>query len=860
MYRNNDYINQEEYPTTKVYRLRKEGRTVEAYNLAYNLYQNDSTDDDIKKALAWTLIDLCKKNISENNLTQIQAFFTLLSNLEFDYEDEFVETIKKQIRILRPKIDPNYSKVQQADELSKNGQEQQALDLILTMIANNQLSELNHETYGWIIYRYIKVQENNLSSVEVRTFLRDYMNLKNERPSMLHSMILNFALNYTKTHSDFNFYTFFVLWNPINLRYEDLRDGNKDGKSIPSLISRICKEFANSNYVVDLEKDIIQKVNLDRETVLDLFREPYFWNLFNVHKENRFADLWRLFDKYNETYGKYGKSKWHSEILKIADRFMKENDAWRFLSFFSNWNPTNFMDVDWKEEKGKDGETYKPLAIKAIKKSFEIIKNQQDNNNSDLSWLIEIYDKAVKLLPNDEWLIREKALLHIRQKDFDAAVNIYRKLVLELGDKYYIWQEFSECFNADDNLKIGMLCKALSLEKNEDFLGDIHLELAQCLINENLLANATIELQAYKRHREDKGWKINPLFENMRVKCNTSDIKLENNKDLYQKHIPLAEDYAYKDINWIEVVLVDKWKNEEKKERLTFTDGNSIEFSIGINRFSELKKAKVGQVWQFKLQKQEVKKEVEAKYIWQQKATLTEYKYLSLLVNKSDREDWTILPAKYGYVEYVNKEKNTLHIITNESDVSFYKYDKESFNKGDFVAFRQYSRTVKDEKRNFLVRVEKCEKQFAIKNFKNKIAVVDDINESKKLFHYVLGKKLLTGIAFFDDTSVRPVVGEFLKIYYCVKKEKDDKKKLVTLFVEKTDEQNSEIKKTISGRLELKYKNDWNGEADFAFIGDYYVSKSILQKYNIVDGCNVKAQVVYTGDGDKWKVFEIERL
>ena len=130
--------------------------------------------------------------------------------------------------------------------------------------------------------------------------------------------------------------------------------------------------FANTNAGVDIEKEIIQKIDLDREVILDFFREPYFWNLYNAHKENRITELWELFSRYNIIYGKYGRSKWHSEILKIADRFMKENESWRFLSFFKEWNPSHFTDSDWREEKGKDGETFKPVAIKAIKKSFDI--------------------------------------------------------------------------------------------------------------------------------------------------------------------------------------------------------------------------------------------------------------------------------------------------------------------------------------------------------------------------------------------------------------------------------------------------------------------------------------------------------
>lgn len=66
----------------------------------------------------------------------------------------------------------------------------------------------------------------------------------------------------------------FLLWNPDNLRHEDLHDGHKDGKSIPSLISRICREFANSNIGINIE-DLLSKINLRQETVLDFSEKPF---------------------------------------------------------------------------------------------------------------------------------------------------------------------------------------------------------------------------------------------------------------------------------------------------------------------------------------------------------------------------------------------------------------------------------------------------------------------------------------------------------------------------------------------------------------------------------------------------------
>ncbi|MGY6520498.1 MAG: DUF7017 domain-containing protein [Mongoliitalea sp.] len=591
-------------------------------------------------------------------------------------------------------------------------------------------------------------------------------------------------------------------------------------------------------------------MKITRETILDFFRETFFWNIFNAQKESRFSDLWKLFEHYNANYSKYGQSKWHSEILNLAERFMRENDESRFLDFFKSWDPSNLRNEDWEVTK-KDENTYQPLAIKSIKKAFEILKTQGSEQNN--SWLIEPYERAIKLFPNDEWLLRQKALLHLKNNELELAIKIYNQLVLELADKHYVWQEFSNCFISDNSIKIGMLSKALSLEKNEDFLGDIHLDLAKALIDEDLLENAFVELEAYKKHREIKGWKLSSLFNELHKKTSSIKLSLKDNKELYKKYISFAENFAYANFDWTELVLVDKRKDDKGRERLTFTDGKSIDFTINKSRFEVLKHCELGDILKFKLHKQEVKKEVKNKLSIFRKKLKIEYKHFPLIAEKSKKEKWSILQTEYGFIDYVNNEKQILHIISNTSNELFQKYDKDIFEKGDYISFHQYSKTIKDEKRLLPIQITKCDKQTAIQNFKNRIVVVDDVNYSKKLFHFVLGKGLLTGIGFFSDTEIRPKVGDFLKVYFVVKKDKTGKKKLIPLIFERTDETNKDLQKTITGDLEIK-------DGGFAFINNCYVSIKTLYQYNIDNDCYVSAKAVYTGDGDKWKVYEIEKV
>lgn len=853
-----------------------------ALSIGRNLYSEEPYNEWNQKAFAWVLIDLCKYYIADNNLNQAETCLGELNTIDFQgYEDDIIESQKN---FLLPRIDTNYSEVQRAEELSKNGNHREALAIFKNLIAQNRLTQLHHESYGWIIYRHIKTEESNLTSIEVRTFLRDYMNLENERPSMLHSMLLNFALNYSKTHSDFKFYNFFIMWNPDNLRYEDLQDGYKDGKSIPSLISRICREFVNSNTEINIE-EFLGKIKLKKEDVIDFFREAIFWNIFNAHKENRFSELWNLFEKYNVNYSKYEQSKWHSEILNLAERFMKENDEWRFLNFFKNWNPENLRNDDWKETK-KDENTYKPLATKAIKKAFEILKTQTSEQN--LSWLIQPYEKAIQLFPADEWLLREKALLHIKNNEFELATQIYKRLVLILGNMSYVWNEFSKCFENNAEIKIGMLSKALSLQKDENFIGKIHLELANTLIENNLLENARIELDLYKNYRIQNGKTLSQDFETLYKKTIAVELSLKDNRELYKKYIPFAENFAYEDFDWTELVLVDKWKDDKGKDRLTFTDGKTIEFAIGKNRFEILKQSELGQIFKFKLHKQEIKKEVEAKFAWMGKTIVTEYKNIPLIADKTEKKHWEILNDTFAIIDYINKEKNIIHAITTDNKEVFFPQIKNELQIGDFVTAKSYIKKVKDESRTELRQIQKIDKEIAVSKFQTQIAIVDGVNEQKELFHFVISSKL-QGIVKYTDTKLRPKEGDFIKLSFATKTDKDKKIRVKILNIELTEEVNPNLRKDITGLLEVKYKNgnyddfdfdeddeledsafDENGKLilsskqipDFAFVGDFYVPKYLLERHNITDDCRVNARVIYGEDKMKkprWKVINIEK-
>lgn len=859
-----------------VFELRKEAKELnginkvnklnEALQISINLYELAPYDEWIQKAFAWILIDLCKYYISVNNLNQGVKHYQQLNSIEFHYPDEIIENQKS---FLKPKIDTNYAEIKKSEDLSKNNMHKEAIAIFKQLILEKQLTDIHHESYGWVIYRYIKSDENELTSIQVRTFLRDYMNLNNERPSLLHSMILNFALYYSKEHLDFNLYEFFKLWNPENLRAEDKLNQWYNDKETPSLLSRIFRAFIENKYCIDIDY-LVENVKI-RE-VIDLLREPSFWKIFNARKENKISDLWGLFDNYNLQFSKFHKSKWHSEILSLAERYMQETDEWRFLDFFKEWNPNNLMDEDWEEVK-KDENTYKPLAVKCLKKAYEIVKIQ-NNETYNTDWLIETYNIAVSKFPKDEWIKREKALLLIINKDFNQSIEIYKSLILSLGDKAYIWNEFSNCFDSNNDLKIGMLSKAIQLEKNEDFLGDIHLGLAMTLIGNELFENAIIELSTYKKHREEKGWKLSDIYYELINKTACSSTSLKNNQVLYEQFIPIAEEYAYQDINWSNFVLIDIWKNDDNKEKCKFSDGNEIEFSISKRRFKDLVKAQIGRVFEFKIHIEEI--EVEVEQIFQtynfypyKSIKKIEKKYFPLLLKQSQKRDWSILEDEFAVVDYINTDKKVIHAITCKAEEIFFKDDVKKYNINTFIKGKRLISKRKDEKIIELKNIEIIEPSIGIEKFKKVIAIVDGVNKEKQLFHFVSDKNI-QGIIRFNETKLRPNEGDFLEIWIAKKIDKKRNKVIyVPLEIKETNEHNDELIKSIQGTLELKFKS--NGftrdfyelgkdemfvlKPDFAFISDFYVPKYILDKYAIKSNCSVSAKAIFSGD--KWKIIEL---
>lgn len=671
----------------KIFQLRREKKLVEAYDLAVKCYEQDRDDKWINKAYAWVLIDVIKNEIQINSLDKAMAFFQQLDSIKFFAIDDILQ---KQIKFLRPKINANYQQILQANSSSKSGNHTEALSKFRQLNNDNKLSPDDYESYGWAIYRCLKNEDSKLKILDLKKLLSEYLKLKNPKPSMLHSFILQEAMSLAKQHNELNLYEFFKIWNPVYFRSED-KEGQyneKNQKTYPSLLARTLKEFVNKDYQIDIA--FLQNNIKDKELVIDAIREAYFWKIFNLHKENKFSDLWKMFDFYVSNFSDYGASHWHSEILKIADRFMIENESWRFFDFFQKWGVRNFLDKDWKEEVNGDF-TNKPLVKKSLNKMFELSK--LPNNNKDFQWVLPLYEGALKEFDGDKWLLREYATLLNVCGNKEEAIKHYKTVILELGDQAYVWHEFAKLlFDVDIEIAVSMLCKSISIQKDEDFLGNVRLDLSKLYIKKNELKKAKRELDVYKKHREEKGWKLSKEFDLLLGKLKGVE---PNNSNFYQDNLDLVENYIYNDIDWIDLLFYDKWKVKDKKEKFMFTNLDDIELIINANKFVLLKNAKIDDVYQFK--------------IYFKKSN---NRYTALNIQKSDKDKEDLISKSKScliIVDNVNSDKKLFHYVGKNIDgIIRFSQTKIKPKIGDFLQLRYFSKYNNKSDRNEVKVLKVC--------------------------------------------------------------------------------------------------------------------------------------------------------
>lgn len=778
-------------------------------------------------ALFWVLNDYCKLYISQNHVAEAKECLDEMNNLlENMLDNEGIA--ERTVSSLRKRIIPNRELVYNMSELSKAGNVEEAYNRLVEVHKNTPLDPALHEDFGWVIFRYLNNKYEEIGSLNSRKALHCYINLENERPSRLHSQMLNLATKISEKYEDFKFLPFLDMWNVCSFSHEDFMSTDWNGKTISPLVDRIIERCFNLRYSLsDVENSFKDNPGAEKR-IIDVFSRANFFKISKLYNDDLFQ-LLKCIDLYIEAIkGKEIKNEYHSKILSILIKKLPENRTVEFIDFLNEWGMLNFQEKDWIREKVDDKE-YQSLVEKAISLYINALKIRKYQNVNEQ--FVILLQEAIKYYPDNDQLERYMALILLAQGEKEKALDTYRKLILKLN-RFYVWKELAEATD-DRELKVSALCKAILSEPKDDFLGEVHLALAKLLIEDNLLDIAKGELVIVNNTYQRNEWKPKEEYSSLRKLIPDSVQASSDNTKFYSDHQLPADEFVYSDIEWTTMVVSDvytlkKEGKEMKKARLVSAEG--VELSVRLKTLKEKGEKVLGLCYDVKILTHGDKYEVG-------------------LIRKSEKVVSDLLSSVVCYVDFFNKEKKCYHLVSQKNNQLTLSQNVE-LKEGMFCSCYVFPQKKKEDDRPArALFIKVVERDDAVTLFPAKTAVVDHINEAKQLFHCVFGRGMDI-IVRFSETTLRPHIGDYVRIIYIWKKLKDGRIIRKMLHLEQASSCDLVLKKTVKGSIRMNINS--RGQ-QFGFVDNYYIPSYLIKE--VEENDNVEVDVVY--NGEKWEAYQL---
>ena len=811
--------------------MRRGGKLKEAHEMAEADFRAEDSEWS-RSALFWVLRDMFNESLAAGDRKSCQSLFSQMGSVCSDMRDE-EGFAKRALAWAQRELCPHYQLLAQANELSKNGKEKEAYELVEEVHKETPIEDELHEAFGWIIYHYLQKDYKSTGSVPARTALNVYMNLHNPRPSRLHSRMLNLASQISEEYHDFRLLPFIRLWNVANFREDDLNETQTADGVIRPLYIRLFSRCIELGF--SLEECIAvfcQDPDITEDKLLAAYGQQCYVKIFQYSKDKNLNGALQTVQQYlRDISGKITAGEYHSKILRsylFMGRDQMLPSARETLEAFGF---DCFRAEDWVRGKADNGKEYPSLVEKFITKYKDSLKQSADHCPSrDIKTLLM---EAVSRYPDNDQIARYLAKAYIDWGEREKAVEMYGQL-LRANSKFYLWRELSQIVD-DHDLKISALCMALLSEKQEEFLGEVHLLLAGLMVEDKAFPEASRELDVYAQTYKQKGWPVKPDYDKLRKEIPAGTVSAENNKRFYQEHKDKAEKFVYSPLPWTSMVVADIIQSRDNPgkpmARLVGADGSVVlagERQIG----SKIRNNLAGRCFDVKLVDKGDRKQ-------------------AVLVRESEKTVTELFESCIGYVEYYNEDKLLAHVYDQQSN-QYLVHLAPGLKAEKFIRFCPLPETGRDS--HFIphgIFISESDYETSTEAFPAHVGIVDNVNEQKQLFHCVFGTNS-DSVIRFASTSIRSVVGDIVVARYVLTKGKDERLRKSVFDIKVDNSRHTPLLREAEGEIRLNVNA--RGE-QYGFVGDYYIPGRLLD--NVGDGDHVKAQVLY--DGEKWHAYSLSK-
>ena len=250
----------------------------------------------------------------------------------------------------------------------------------------------------------------------------------------------------------------------------------------------------------------------------------------------------------------------HSLILGEAIKLEQNTPLqFRIRDFIRLWGLKNLREDDWKQYRTEGGNTLPSTVERLIGVYTKELKTDGVEASNDFSQLV---DEALTKYPKNQNMPYFKATVLISQGKVQEALAYYKNLILQFPSKFYLWHQTAELVE-DIDIKIGLLCKALTCGANDEFLGGVRLRLASLLYKKGLMENANHELYKYRETYQNKGWNLKPEFWKIYNQVGSGEKAIDNNM-IYSEYAVKADQFVYSSLPTVITVKVAETQNEDR--------------------------------------------------------------------------------------------------------------------------------------------------------------------------------------------------------------------------------------------------------------------------------------------------------
>ncbi len=328
------------------------------------------------------------------------------------------------------------------------------------------------------------------------------------------------------------------------------------------------------------------------------FEEPCGWTIYRYLKnnENRLTSTEiRKALSYYLTFASCKPSNLHSFIMVQAVNLEKkhEND-FRFIEFCQMWKLESLRDEDFLSAKGTT-ESGKSIEFQSLAENVAIRLYKELKSRHTVEFVNDLFPFFLTIkekCPGNRFIGMYIAQLHYWQNDIEKAIDEYKK-ILRTTPEWFIWKHLGDiCEDAD--IKISMYCKAMTMMGKEEYVGELRLNLASMLLEQNK-EQAAYEIEQYMKTYKGNGWKIPGDVYLLQSKIH-GIVPSTQARVFYRNNIEKAENFAYSDIPEEELTYNGIVTNHAGKEKANLVNKQKKIF-VRTSLTPQLRKADVGDVF-----------------------------------------------------------------------------------------------------------------------------------------------------------------------------------------------------------------------------------------------------------------------